>query len=50
MSNFVRTSPFLKTALWVAIETMPFCIAQTKYMWNIFNRIQVVQLNNIGTQ
>ena len=30
MSNFVRTFPFLKTALWVAMKTMHFCIAQTK--------------------
>ena len=29
MSNFVRAPSFLKIALWVAMKTMHFCIAQT---------------------
>ena len=29
MSNFVGTPPFLRNALWVAMETMHFHIAQT---------------------
>ena len=26
-------TPFMKIALWVAMETMHFCIAQTKMFW-----------------
>ena len=48
MSNFVRTPPFLKTALWVAMEAMHFSIAKTKnLLGNIIFRIQGVQLNNL---
>ena len=43
MSYFV-----FKTALWVAVETMHFSIAQTKHFWgNVFFRIQGIQLNNL---
>ena len=46
MSNFVRTPPFLKTALWDAMETMHFCIAKPKERGTFF-LIQRVQLNNL---
>ena len=38
MSSFVHTSPFLKTALWVAMETI---------FGEHFFRIKGVQLNNL---
>ena len=36
MSNFVGTPPFLRNALWVAMETMHFHIAQTIFFFFFF--------------
>ena len=50
MSTFVGTPPFLRNALWVAMETMHFHIAHTKrILRTTLFRIQEVPMNNLAT-
>ena len=49
MSTFVGTPPFLRNALWVAMETMHFHIAHTKkFLRTTLFRIQEVPMNNLA--
>ena len=47
MSTFVGTSPFLRSALCVAMETMRFHIAQTGLFFRAIFPIYVVSQNNL---
>ena len=48
MIDFVGTSPFLRIALWVAMETMHFHIAPKNLYWGTIFRIAVVPMNNMA--
>ena len=49
MSDFVGTTPFLKIALWVAMETMHFHIAGISIFLETFSRIQGGPTEQFGT-
>ena len=49
MSTFAGTPQFLRNALWVAMETMHFHIANTKHFFRTtLFRIQEVPINNLA--